>query len=70
MPGPLPGEAAGLALRDPMQPLVTGGNAQVGTRAEGGCLLLPRNDPQSPGQRPRGHQPILARDWATHCCSP
>lgn len=38
-PGPLPGEAAGLALSDPMQPLVTGGNAQLGTRAEGGCFL-------------------------------
>lgn len=55
-------EPADLALRDPRQLLVTGGNAHVGTRAKDGCSLPPRHDPQSPGQRPRGHRPILGRD--------
>lgn len=46
------GPSHGARPSETLQPLVAGGNAQVGTRAEGGCSLPPRHDPQSPGQRP------------------
>lgn len=55
-PGPLPGEAAGPALRDPMQPLVTSGNAQLGTRAEGGCFL-PGTTPSHQARGPAAISP-------------